>query len=72
VGLTFGFLLGGAFLVETIFDWPGIGLYAVESIVNVDFPSVAGVTLLGAVIYTLVNLFVDILYGVIDPRIKYG
>jgi peptide/nickel transport system permease protein len=72
VGLTFGFLLGGAFLVETIFDWPGIGLYAVESIVNVDFPSVAGVTLLGAVIYTLVNLVVDILYGVIDPRIKYG
>jgi len=72
VGLTFGFLLGGAFLVETIFDWPGIGLYAVESIVNVDFPAVTGVTLLGAIIYTTVNLFVDILYGVIDPRIKYG
>lgn len=72
VGLTVGFLLGGAFLVETIFDWPGIGLYAVESIVTVDFPAVTGVTLIGAVVYTLVNLSVDILYGVIDPRIKYG
>jgi ABC-type dipeptide/oligopeptide/nickel transport system permease component len=72
IGLTYAFMLGGDFLVETIFDWPGIGRYAVDSIVNVDFPAVAGVTLLAALIYTIVNLLVDMFYAIIDPRIKYG
>jgi peptide/nickel transport system permease protein len=57
-------------LTETIFAWPGIGRYAVESAANLDYPDVLGTTLLIAVIYILVNLTVDVLYGVLDPRIR--
>ncbi|MBX6341427.1 MAG: ABC transporter permease, partial [Thermomicrobiaceae bacterium] len=70
VGLAFGSLLAGAVLTETIFAWPGIGRYAVEAATKLDFPAILGVTLLIAVVYVVVNLLVDLLYGVLDPRIR--
>ena len=71
VGLQTGFLLAGDFLAETIFNWPGIGRYGVTAINNMDFPAIMGVTLLVSVIYVMVNLVVDLLYTLFDPRIKY-
>ncbi len=70
LGLAFAGLMAGAIMTETIFAWPGIGRYAVEAAVNLDYPAVLGTTLLIAVIYIFINLAVDILYGVIDPRIR--
>ncbi len=72
VGVTFGSLLSGAVLTETIFSWPGLGRYATASAINLDFPAVMGVTLLAAVVYTLANLAVDIGYHFLDPRIQNG
>ncbi len=72
VGLFFGFSLGGSVLVETVFDWPGIGLYAVKSAFYTDFQPIMGVTLVIGFAFMLVNLLVDLLYGVLDPRIRYG
>jgi peptide/nickel transport system permease protein len=72
LGVTFGSLLSGAVLTETVFSWPGLGLYATASAINLDFPAVMGVTLLAAFIYTLVNLLVDISYHWLDPRIHNG
>lgn len=70
-GLQFGVLLAGAVPVEVVFTWPGIGLYAFRSIVFADFPAILGVTLIMAIIYALLNLIVDLLYTVVDPRIRY-
>lgn len=70
-GMGFSNLLGGMVFVENIFSWPGIGQYAYLAAVNLDFPAICGVSLLIAVIYVVINLFIDILYGVIDPRIRY-
>ncbi len=70
LGLAFAGLMSGAIMTETIFAWPGIGRYAVEAATNLDYPAVLGTTLLIAVIYIFVNLIVDLLYGVIDPRIR--
>jgi peptide/nickel transport system permease protein len=70
MGLAFAGLMSGAIMTETIFAWPGIGRYAVEASANLDYPAISGVTLLIAVIYMFVNLFVDIFYSVIDPRIR--
>jgi len=72
IGLTFASLLAGAVLTETIFTWPGIGSYAVKSALQLDYPSLLGVTLFVAVAYILVNLIVDVLYGILDPRIRVG
>jgi peptide/nickel transport system permease protein len=72
IGLAYGNQLGGAVLTETIFSWPGIGRYAYQAASNLDFPAVMGVTMLIAAIYIGVNLIVDILYGVLDPRIRVG
>lgn len=72
VGLMFGSLLSGAVLTETIFFWPGIGRYSTSAISSMDYSSIMGFTLLVAVIYVLSNLFVDILYAYLDPRIKFG
>lgn len=72
VGLTFGSLLAGAVLTETIFSWPGIGRYAVDAATKLDLPAILGVTLLIAVVYVIVNLITDILYGILDPRIRVG
>jgi ABC-type dipeptide/oligopeptide/nickel transport system permease component len=71
IGLQVGVLLAGAVLIEVVFSWPGIGLYAVQSITFVDFQAILGVTLITAIVYSGVNLIVDVLYGVIDPRIHY-
>jgi peptide/nickel transport system permease protein len=70
IGLQFGGLLSGAVLTETIFAWPGIGRLAVDAIRAKDFPVVQGVVMVFAVIYALVNLFVDVLYAYLDPRLK--
>ena len=72
IGLQFGSLLGGALLTETVFSWPGIGKFAVDSVLRSDFPIVQGVVLLVAVIFVFMNLIVDIIYAYLDPRIKYG
>jgi peptide/nickel transport system permease protein len=72
IGVTFGSLLSGAVLTETIFSWPGLGRYATSSAINLDFPAVMGVTLLAALVYTLTNLIVDLGYQWLDPRIRHG
>jgi peptide/nickel transport system permease protein len=69
-GLQFGYLLGGTILVESIFQWPGMGRYAVLSITSVDFPAVMGVTVVASFVFVLVNLFVDLAYRYADPRIR--
>ena len=70
IGLAFAGLMSGAIMTETIFSWPGIGQYAVMSATNLDYPAIMGVTLLIAVIFLFINLIVDILYTIIDPRIR--
>jgi peptide/nickel transport system permease protein len=70
IGLAFASLLSGAVLTETVFAWPGIGRYAVTASTRLDYPAILGVTMLTAVIYIAVNLVVDLLYGVLDPRIR--
>jgi len=72
VGVTFGSLLSGAVLTETIFSWPGLGRYATNSAISLDFPAVMGVTLLAALVYTITNLIVDVGYRWLDPRIRHG
>ena len=71
IGNTFGLLLSGSFVVETIFTVPGIGYESIQSILRRDYPVIQGVALLVAAIYLLVNLAVDLLYGVFDPRVRY-
>jgi peptide/nickel transport system permease protein len=70
-GLQVGRLLAGAILTETIFSWPGIGLWIYESIQARDYPIVQGATLFIATIFVMVNLITDLLYAAVDPRIKY-
>ena len=70
IGLRYGWMLGGTVLVETVFDWPGIGLYAVNAAVSSDFQPIMGVTLLIGVNFMLANLLVDFAYGWLDPRIR--
>lgn len=70
IGLLVGSLLAGAVLTETTFSWPGLGRYAAQAALKLDFPAILGVTLISAAIYITVNLIVDILYTVIDPRIR--
>ena len=71
VGLSFGELLGGAILTETIFAWPGMGKYVVDSVNFLDFPAIMGFTLVAALAYMFINLAVDVLYAFLNPRIKY-
>lgn len=71
LGTQFGALLGGAVVTETIFAWPGVGRLAVNAIARRDFPMIQGNTLLICAGFILVNLSVDLLYGVLDPRISY-
>ena len=70
IGLQVGLLMGGAILTETIFSWPGIGLYAYQSVSSRDYASIQGVVLYGALLFVLINLLVDILYAVLDPRVR--
>ncbi|MCK4964355.1 MAG: ABC transporter permease, partial [Dehalococcoidia bacterium] len=72
LGMNFGRLLGGTVLLESVFAWPGMGRYAAGSIIQVDLPAVVGFTLLAAIMMLLSNLVVDILYSIIDPRVRVG
>lgn len=71
IGIELGHLLGGSLLTESIFAWPGIGALAVDAIYNRDYPLVQGVVFITATIFVMINLAVDLLYGIIDPRINY-
>jgi peptide/nickel transport system permease protein/oligopeptide transport system permease protein len=70
-GLEFGRLMAGAVLTETVFTWPGIGRLLVDSILARDYPVVQGAVLVIATAFIVVNLLVDLVYGLIDPRIRY-
>jgi peptide/nickel transport system permease protein len=70
LGMVFSFLLGANVLVEKVFAWPGIGSYAVEALITSDYAPVQGFVLTMAVLYVLLNLAIDLLYGVIDPRMR--
>jgi peptide/nickel transport system permease protein len=70
LGMVFSFLLGANVLVEKVFAWPGVGSYAVEALIASDYAPVQGFVLVMAILYILLNLFIDILYGVIDPRVR--
>ncbi|MEU4573325.1 ABC transporter permease [Nonomuraea sp. ATR24] len=70
IALVFAYAIVNGFLVEAVFNWPGLGRYAVDSIFSGDTPAIAGVTLLVALVYVLANLVVDLLQGVVDPRAR--
>jgi len=71
-GLDFGLLLGGAVLTEQVFSLPGLGKYAVDAITTNDLPKVLGVTLMAAFFVVIANLIVDLMYAVVDPRVRVG
>ncbi|GGO25610.1 peptide ABC transporter permease [Microbispora rosea subsp. aerata] len=70
IALVFAYSIVNGFLVEAVFNWPGLGRYAADSIRSLDTPAIAGVTLLVAVLYVVANLAVDLLQGVVDPRVR--
>ncbi|AJY74783.1 peptide ABC transporter permease [Paenibacillus beijingensis] len=71
IGVQFGLLLGGAVVTETIFSWPGVGSYITESILATDYAPIQAFTLMSALIISFTNLAVDVIYGLIDPRVRY-
>ncbi len=71
MGLQFGFLLGGSIVVETVFNWPGLGRLLVDSVNQRDYPVIQGLVLLFSFEFILINLVVDVLYGAINPSIRY-
>ena len=70
IGLTFAFAITGTFFVEIIFNWPGLGMFTVRSLLNLDYPAIMGITLFGATMYVFINLVVDLLQAWVDPRIR--
>jgi ABC-type dipeptide/oligopeptide/nickel transport system permease component len=70
IGLQFGYILGGAVVVETVFTWPGVGLFTIQAITNRDYPVVQAAVLILSSAVVLINLLVDLLYGLLDPRIR--
>jgi peptide/nickel transport system permease protein len=70
LGLSFGHMLGGALVVETIFAWPGLGRLTVQAVLGRDFPVVQGAALMGAAVFLAVNLAIDLVYGWVDPRLR--
>ncbi|MHC4607437.1 MAG: ABC transporter permease [Planctomycetota bacterium] len=72
IGLEFGYLLGGAVLTETVFDWPGMGTYILRAVQDREYDSLLGGILMLATTFVVVNLIVDILYAYLDPRVRYG
>jgi peptide/nickel transport system permease protein len=71
IGFCFGNILGGAIVVETVFSWPGLGFLAYHAALKIDIPFIMGLSLLSAFIYSMANLLVDIMYGFLDPKIRY-
>jgi peptide/nickel transport system permease protein len=71
IGIQYGYSLGGEVLVEQIFSWPGMGRYSVDAIFNLDYGPVQGFVLVVAVIYVTIYLIVDVLYAILDPRVRY-
>ncbi|WP_353151215.1 glutathione ABC transporter permease GsiC [Pollutimonas bauzanensis] len=71
MGLQFGFLLGGSIVVETVFAWPGVGMLLVDAVIMRDYPVIQGLILLFSFEFILINLIVDVLYGMINPTIRY-
>ncbi len=71
LGLETGFLLGGAIIVETVFAWPGIGSLVIQAVNNRDYPVVQADAFLMAAIFVLANLSIDLLYGVLDPQVRF-
>jgi peptide/nickel transport system permease protein len=69
LGLTFAYSITGAFLVEIVFAWPGVGTYVTQAVLSVDFPVIIGVTLVVTAIYLFINLVVDVLQALLDPRV---
>jgi peptide/nickel transport system permease protein len=69
-GLQFGTLLGGAVVTETVFAWPGVGRLAIQSIYNRDYPVVQATVFIAAVLFIAINLVLDLLYGILDPRAR--
>lgn len=72
IGIVFGYMLGGNIIVETLFAWPGIGRYAYQAIQNNDLEALQGFVILVGVMYVLLNVVIDVCYGLIDPRIRMG
>lgn len=72
IGLDYGFLIGGAFLVEIVFSWPGMSAYGVRAILQKDINAIVGVTLVIGVAFLLANFLVDVLYGYLDPRVRFS
>lgn len=72
LGLQFGFMLGGAVVTETVFSWPGMGQMMIQAILRKDFPVVQGAVLVFALSFVLINLVVDLIYVVINPRVRFG
>jgi peptide/nickel transport system permease protein len=72
IGIVFGYLMAGNVLVEMIFAWPGIGSYAWLALVNKDLEAIQGFVVLIATMYVVLNLGIDLLYSLIDPRIRLG
>jgi peptide/nickel transport system permease protein len=70
IGLTLAYSLTGTFFVEIVFNWPGLGQFAVHSLLSVDYPAIMGITLLGAIGYVVINLLVDLLQAWLDPRVR--
>jgi ABC-type dipeptide/oligopeptide/nickel transport system permease component len=69
-GLSLAYLITGSFFVEIVFDWPGIGQYATDALLNVDYPAIMGITLLGAFAFLTINFVVDLIQAKLDPRIR--
>jgi ABC-type dipeptide/oligopeptide/nickel transport system permease component len=72
IGIVFGYMLGGNIIVESLFSWPGVGRYAYQSIQNNDLDALQGFVILVGVLYVLLNVVIDICYGLVDPRIRLG
>jgi ABC-type dipeptide/oligopeptide/nickel transport system permease component len=70
LGVVFSFMLGANVLVEKVFAWPGLGSYAVEALIAADYAPVQGFVLMMALLYVLLNLVIDLVYGLVDPRVR--
>jgi peptide/nickel transport system permease protein len=72
IGVTYGGLLEGAVMTETVFSWPGLGRYSTNALLGLDYMAITGATMFVALVYSIVNLATDIVYAYLDPRIRYG